>query len=225
MPTPHRPLDAPAPPVFTGVGRRAPVLLAGLVWAWLAGPSAWARDPIMELLAARGALTPAAAAAAAPAAGEAPPSGPADAPPPFTPAAPAPSDGAMEARSAALVYAMAYVGVPYRRGGTGFEEGVDCSGFVQVTFRETLGVVLPRRAAEQAQATLPIDPAQLAPGDLVFFNTQGEPFSHVGIYVGQGRFVHSPRSGAQVRLERLGDRYWRERFDGARRVVGGDSRG
>lgn len=224
MPNAHRPLVAPESPVFTGDRRRAPVLLAGLVWAWLAGPSAWARDPIMELLAARGLLTPDAMAAAAPAGGEAPLSGPA-APPPLSPAAPAPPDGATDARSAALVYAMAYVGVPYRRGGTGFEEGVDCSGFVQVTFRETLGVLLPRRAVEQAQATLPIDPAQLAPGDLVFFNTQGEPFSHVGIYVGQGRFVHSPRSGAQVRLERLGDRYWRERFDGARRVVGGDGRG
>ncbi len=113
---------------------------------------------------------------------------------------------------------MAYVGVPYRRGGTGFEEGVDCSGFVQVTFRDTAGVQLPRRAADQAAVTVPIEPHALQPGDLVFFNTQGTPYSHVGIYVGQGRFIHSPRSGAQVRLERLDERYWRTRFDGARRV-------
>lgn len=98
------------------------------------------------------------------------------------------------------------------------DQGVDCSGFVQSTFREGLGVALPRTAAEQAQATRPIEADELAPGDLVFFNTQGRPYSHVGIYVGQGRFVHSPRPGAHVRLERMDGPYWRARFDGARRV-------
>ncbi|MGQ9723750.1 MAG: C40 family peptidase [Tepidimonas sp.] len=137
-----------------------------------------------------------------------------------TQAPPVVADDAQARRSAALVYAMAYVGVPYQRGGVGFEQGVDCSGFVQITYRDSAGIRLPRRAAEQAQATLPIAPRDLAPGDLVFFNTQGEPFSHVGIYVGQGRFIHSPRTGARVRIERLEDRYWREHFDGARRVIG-----
>lgn len=121
----------------------------------------------------------------------------------------------------ALVVAMAYVGVPYRRGGSDYEEGVDCSGFVQVAYRKGAGVVLPRTAAEQAAATQPIGPEELRPGDLVFFNTLGRPFSHVGLYVGQGRFVHSPRPGAQVRLERLDGSYWRARFDGARRVAPG----
>ncbi|WP_144329349.1 C40 family peptidase [Tepidimonas charontis] len=129
-----------------------------------------------------------------------------------------PHPPAANVHAAALVYAMAYVGVPYRRGGAAYEDGVDCSGFVQVTFRETMGVLLPRRAAEQAATTMPIEPHELQPGDLVFFNTLGTPFSHVGIYIGQGRFVHSPRSGAQVRLERMDERYWRSRFDGARRV-------
>ncbi|TSE18182.1 Murein DD-endopeptidase MepH [Tepidimonas alkaliphilus] len=113
---------------------------------------------------------------------------------------------------------MAFVGVPYRRGGGDYEQGVDCSGFVQIAFREGMGLALPRTAAEQAQATRPIEPDELSPGDLVFFNTLGRPFSHVGIYVGRGRFVHSPRPGAQVRLERIDSNYWRSRFDGARRV-------
>ncbi|WP_334135168.1 C40 family peptidase [Tepidimonas sp.] len=152
-------------------------------------------DPIMELLWQRGVMAPLATSAD-------------DGPPPSSSPAP----------TAALVYALAYVGVPYQRGGTGFDEGVDCSGFVQITFRETAGVLLPRRAAEQAAVTLPIAPEALQPGDLVFFNTQGTPFSHVGIYVGDGRFIHSPRSGAQVRLERMDTPYWRTRFDGARRV-------
>ncbi len=162
--------------------------------------TAKAGDPIMDLLTARGVLRDGAA-----------------------PARPALTDDAHGRRSAALVYAMAYVGVPYQRGGTGFDQGVDCSGFVQITYRESAGILLPRRAAEQAQATLPIETEALAPGDLVFFNTLGEPFSHVGIYVGQGRFIHSPRSGAHVRMERLEDRYWRDRFNGARRVIGDSS--
>lgn len=124
-------------------------------------------------------------------------------------------------RSDTLVVAMAYVGVPYRRGGSDYEQGVDCSGFVQIVFREGAGVRLPRTAAEQALATQPIEPEALSPGDLVFFNTLGRPYSHVGIYVGQGRFVHSPRPGAQVRLERMDAAYWRARFDGARRVEPG----
>jgi len=175
-----------------------------LVAAW--ATPAEAADPIMDLLASRG---------LAPAAVEAPPSAARSL---FVP-----EDAAQTRRSAALVYAMAYVGVPYRLGGNGFEGGVDCSGFVQVTYLESAGIRLPRRAVEQAQATEPIAEDALAPGDLVFFNTRGQPFSHVGIYVGQGRFIHSPRTGAQVRMERMDARYWRDRFDGARRVIGAAS--
>lgn len=181
-----------------------------------------AGDPIMDLLTTRGLL-----GGGAPSVRWQPAAGDGDVGPATgesggwgVPAPPAAADDAQGRRSAALVYAMAYVGVPYQRGGVGFEQGVDCSGFVQITYRESAGIRLPRRAAEQAQATLPIAPEALAPGDLVFFNTLGEPFSHVGIYIGQGRFIHSPRTGAHVRMERLEDRYWRERFDGARRVIG-----
>jgi cell wall-associated NlpC family hydrolase len=200
--------------------RWAAVLALIAASGWL--PVAEARDPIMELLAARGVVPSAAAAASV--VGE--PIGDSEG---GTPNASTPGvfrrDDEPGRRSAALVYAMAYVGVPYQRGGTGFEQGVDCSGFVQVTFWESAGIRLPRRSVEQAQATQAIEPDALEPGDLVFFNTQGQSFSHVGIYVGQGRFIHSPRTGAQVRLERLDDRYWRSRFDGARRVIGGAASG
>ena len=115
--------------------------------------------------------------------------------------------------------AMTLVGRPYKWGGASYEGGFDCSGFVQVVYRDGIGVQLPRVGAQQAQATVPIEERQLAPGDLVFFNTLQREFSHVGIYVGEGRFVHSPKAGASVRIESMLKPYWRSRFDGARRVV------
>lgn len=120
--------------------------------------------------------------------------------------------------SALVVHAIGFVGTPYRLGGSDVETGFDCSGFVQAAFRQSMGIALPRRAAEQAEATHGIDADRLLPGDLVFFNTQGREFSHVGIYVGEGRFIHSPRAGAEVRLEPMTGRYWQTRFNGARRV-------
>ncbi|WP_313313245.1 C40 family peptidase [Pulveribacter sp.] len=118
-----------------------------------------------------------------------------------------------------ITTAMGFVGVPYRRGGTSAEIGFDCSGFVRAAFEQAKGLVLPRRASEQAAATKVIDKKDLQPGDLVFFNTMRRAFSHVGIYLGEGKFIHSPRSGAQVRVEDMGSRYWQRRFNGARRVA------
>lgn len=118
-----------------------------------------------------------------------------------------------------VVTAMGFLGVPYRRGGNSAETGFDCSGFVKAMYEKTVGLVLPRLAKEQAAATQPIDKQDLRPGDLVFFNTMKRAFSHVGIYVGEGKFIHSPRPGAQVRVEDMGQSYWRVRFDGARRVL------
>ena len=118
-----------------------------------------------------------------------------------------------------IVHAMAYVGLPYSWGGGSFEEGFDCSAFVQAAFNRSMGISLPRTTAEQAQATQRIDPRQIAPGDLVFFNTMGPRYSHVGIYIGDGRFVHSPRSGAFIRIERLHVNYWRSRLTGVHRVL------
>jgi len=98
------------------------------------------------------------------------------------------------------------------------ETGFDCSGFVKAMYEQTLGLILPRRAEQQAAATQKIERADLQPGDLVFFNTMRRTFSHVGIYVGDGKFIHSPKPGAEVRVEDMGIAYWSSRFDGARRV-------
>ena len=110
-----------------------------------------------------------------------------------------------------------HLGTGYRGGGK-TPAGFDCSGFVRAMYENTLGLVLPHNAKAQAAATETIDKAELQPGDLVFFNTLRKTFSHVGIYVGEGRFIHSPRTGGEVRIENLSDSYWRNRFNGARRV-------
>ncbi len=126
-----------------------------------------------------------------------------------------------ERTSDLVVTAIGFLGVPYRRGGNTAESGFDCSGFVRAMYNQTVGHVLPRRAEEQAAATEKIDRSQLKPGDLVFGNTMRRTFRHVGIYVGEGKFIHSPRSGAQVRVEDMNGSYWQRRFDGARRVLSG----
>jgi cell wall-associated NlpC family hydrolase len=118
-----------------------------------------------------------------------------------------------------VVSAMGALGVPYRRGGNSFESGFDCSGFVRAMYEQTVGLILPRRAEQQAAATQTIDRTELVPGDLVFFNTMKRAFSHVGIYVGDDKFIHSPKPGAEVRVEDMRVNYWSRRFDGARRVT------
>ncbi|MFZ5486207.1 MAG: C40 family peptidase [Pseudomonadota bacterium] len=118
-----------------------------------------------------------------------------------------------------VVNAMGFLGVPYRRGGSSAETGFDCSGFVRAIYQQTVGLVLPRSANQQAANTQVIDKKELQPGDLVFFNTMRRAFSHVGIYVGDGKFIHAPRSGAEVRVEDMQMAYWQRRFDGARRVL------
>lgn len=118
-----------------------------------------------------------------------------------------------------VVTAMGFLGVPYRRGGNTVETGFDCSGFVRAMYEQTVGLILPRKAEQQAAATEKIERTDLQPGDLVFFNTMRRAFSHVGIYVGEGKFIHSPKPGAEVRVEDMGVSYWSRRFDGARRVT------
>ena len=120
-----------------------------------------------------------------------------------------------------VVNAMGFLGVPYRRGGAS-EHGVDCSGFVRTIYEQTVGLMLPHRAKEQAAVTQKIDRSELKPGDLVFFNTMRRAFSHVGIYVGDNKFIHAPKPGARVRVEDMGISYWNSRFDGARRVEGAE---
>lgn len=118
-----------------------------------------------------------------------------------------------------VVTAMGFLGVPYKWGGNTAEDGFDCSGFVRSMYQQSIGLLLPRRAEQQAAATQQIEQADMQPGDLVFFNTMRRAFSHVGIYVGDGKFIHAPRAGAHVRVESMEIGYWQRRFDGARRVT------
>ncbi len=119
-----------------------------------------------------------------------------------------------------VMSAMNFLGVPYRRGGSSLEGGFDCSGFTRHIFENTVGLALPRRADEQAQSAglTKIGREELRPGDLVFFNTMRRTFSHVGIYIGDDKFVHAPKPGAEVRVDDMREAYWARRFTGARRA-------
>ena len=119
-----------------------------------------------------------------------------------------------------VLSAMNFLGVRYVRGGNTAQQGFDCSGFTRYVFENSLGLVLPRRADEQAKIAglLQVKRDELKPGDLVFFDTMRRAFSHVGIYVGEGKFIHAPRAGAEVRIEDMRASYWAKRFNGARRA-------
>lgn len=115
--------------------------------------------------------------------------------------------------------ALSYLGIRYRFGGTSPSTGLDCSGLVLNVFRNAVGLNLPRTASEMATLGDKIGRQELKPGDLVFFNTMRRAFSHVGIYLGDGKFVHAPASGGKVRVENMSAQYWAQRFNGARRLV------
>ena len=114
---------------------------------------------------------------------------------------------------------MEYLGIRYRFGGNSPETGLDCSGLVQNVFRNALGLDLPRTARDMARLGDKVGMDDLKPGDLVFFNTMRRAFSHVGIYMGEGRFLHAPSSGGKVRIEEMDTTYWTKRFNGARRLL------
>jgi cell wall-associated NlpC family hydrolase len=132
-----------------------------------------------------------------------------------------PRGSARDAGAELVIAAMNFIDRPYRNGGQSADTGFDCSGFTRHVFGQTLGIELPRSADEQAhdRALSRVSRDALRAGDLVFFNTLRRTFSHVGIYVGDGRFIHAPRSGAQIRVESLAADYWSRRFTGARRVA------
>lgn len=132
--------------------------------------------------------------------------------PQVTPADPA-------AANAVLIRALGLVGTPYRYGGNTPQGGFDCSGLVTYVFRDMLDLRLPRTSRELAEVQGPrIEPRKLAAADLVFFGDRGN-VSHVGIYVGEGRFVHAPSTGGTVRLDYLDGPYWKEHYSGAKRVL------
>ena len=129
----------------------------------------------------------------------------------------APSNPA--AANSVLMRALSLVGTPYRYGGNTPDSGFDCSGLVNYVYRDVLDIRLPRTSSSLAQVQGPrIDPTRLATGDLVFFGSRGN-VTHVGIYVGEGRFVHAPSSGGTVRLDHLDGNYWRDRYTGAKRIL------
>ena len=114
--------------------------------------------------------------------------------------------------------ALQNIGVPYRFGGSNPASGFDCSGLVNHVYREALGIALPRTSRQLASVGSPVAESDLRPGDLVFFNTRGAANSHVGIYLGDGRFVHAPRARTLVRIDRLDDPGYVKIFEGARRL-------
>jgi len=118
-----------------------------------------------------------------------------------------------------VVYAVGLVDTGYRFGGSNPEAGLDCSGMVSHVVKNVTGLRLPHSAEKIASQTRPITREKLRPGDLVFFNTMNRPYSHMGLYIGEGRFVHAPSSKGRVRIERLDSRYFAERFDGARTLI------
>ena len=195
-----------------------------LVAAAFGCSSAWAdTDQISRLLSDKGLIAPG-GAAATPAA--APPDEPASSPA-AAPTTVAPESFSQHVRQKAsdmVLTAMNFLGVPYRRGGTDADSGFDCSGFTRHIFESSLGLVLPRRADEQAHAKglLAVKRDDLKPGDLVFFNTLRRTFSHVGIYIGEGKFIHAPKPGGEVRVEDMRFAYWAKRFTGARRAEQAD---
>ncbi len=118
-----------------------------------------------------------------------------------------------------LFRAIGLVGTPYRYGGDTPKGGFDCSGLVDYVFRDVAGIVLPRTAEEISRIAAPeVERDQLQSGDIVFFHYRSRSVSHVGIYVGKGRFVHAPNEGGTVRLDYLDNIYWREHYSGAKRV-------
>ena len=126
-----------------------------------------------------------------------------------------PRSAAANPGSAALLAAESRIGTPYRYGGSG-PDAFDCSGLVAYAYQQA-GVPLPRTAAQQYALARPVPRAELRPGDLVFFRWSGREVSHVGIYAGDGQFVHAPQTGGEVRTANLDDEWYRERYAGAGR--------
>lgn len=139
----------------------------------------------------------------------------------------APADTAAVARSTnswsataqeIILSALSQTGVKYKYGGNSPEGGFDCSGFVRYVFQQAANLTLPHGARAISQLGQTVTQRELKPGDLVFFNTVRSTFSHVGIYIGNNRFIHSPSAGSAISVTDMGDSYWAKRFTGARRL-------
>lgn len=129
------------------------------------------------------------------------------------------ADG-MKATAKPLLKALSMLGTPYKFGSSNPEKGIDCSGFVKHVYKESADISLPRSARDMSKEGEKITKSDLKPGDLVFFNTRKQPNSHVGIYKGDGEFVHASSSHSkEVTISRMDQKYWSTRFNGARRVL------
>ena len=137
-----------------------------------------------------------------------------DSTPAFFRANPAPPAAMREV----VFHALSHVGIPYLPGGSSPATGFDCSGLVYYVVRQASGVGLPRDTMGLSGIGVQVSPDELEPGDLVFFNTLGRPYSHVGIYVGDQRFIHAPTQGGTVGVVDMRMPYWQRRYDGARRL-------
>ena len=130
-------------------------------------------------------------------------------------------DKAKDSAADITSYALSLIGVDYRFGGNTPDQGLDCSGLIRYVFQQATGISLPRSARDQARVGESISRDELQPGDLAFFNTRRFQFSHVGLYIGDNRFIHAPSSGGSVEVTSLDNRYWQKAFNGARRIVSG----
>jgi cell wall-associated NlpC family hydrolase len=129
------------------------------------------------------------------------------------------ADG-IKAQAQPLLKALSLIGTPYKFGGNNPEKGLDCSGFVKHVYKTSADISLPRSAAEMSRQGETVAQSDLKPGDLVFFNTRKQPNSHVGIYAGDGTFVHASSSQSKkVMVSRINEKYWSSRFNGARRIL------
>lgn len=124
----------------------------------------------------------------------------------------------VDRRQEIISRALGLIGIKYKMGGASEETGFDCSGFVGHVFREVMGLVLPRSSYDMVNTGEPVEKSALKPGDLVFFHTMQRAFSHVGIYIGDNKFVHAPRTGKKIRVEDMRGSYWAKRYNGARRL-------
>ncbi|HWP86285.1 MAG TPA: C40 family peptidase, partial [Burkholderiales bacterium] len=120
------------------------------------------------------------------------------------------------------IQALSFLGVNFKWGSSNPERGFDCSGLVTHVFQQVAGMVLPRNSQSMSKVGEKIDKVDLQPGDLVFFNTRRQPNSHVGIYIGDERFVHAPSRGGEVEISDMQEGYWKKRFNGARRLLNSD---
>jgi cell wall-associated NlpC family hydrolase len=140
-------------------------------------------------------------------------------PPDFNPpAAQAAASGVLGQAQEFALRALSFIGVRYKWGGTSPDTGFDCSGLIRYVYAQVTGHSLPYNAQDLSHLGASIDRSELQPGDLVFFNTLRRPFSHVGIYLGESRFVHAPSRGGAVEIVDMGQRYWKNRYNGARRL-------